>query len=185
MQITSYLDRNFISIRETFPESLVKIRHVDVTWRHVTSFCHFGSRMGRKTADVSTKYPLWLHETYITECSYITAFIWGVKLFFPTFSSKVIVSWVRHPISAKIDKKLMTSSGKMLTSAEKSTFWWFFTSDRIKEVLNLYQGKFGTPERKNAKITKGGLLAPPPRVQQPPKSPCNVGLNTATKEINA
>ena len=156
MQITSYLDRNFISIRETFPESLVKIRHVDVTWRHVTSFCHFGSRMGRKTADVSTKYPLWLHETYITECSYITAFIWGVKLFFPTFSSKVIVSWVRHPISAKIDKKLMTSSGKMLTSAEKSTFWWFFYFRPYKGDIELVSRQVWDTRTKKCKNNEGG-----------------------------
>ena len=41
MQMTSYLYHNIISTRETFSEILVKIRHDDVTWRHVTSFSHF------------------------------------------------------------------------------------------------------------------------------------------------
>ena len=35
--MTSYLDHNSISIRETFPESLVTIRLDDVILRHVTS----------------------------------------------------------------------------------------------------------------------------------------------------
>ena len=38
MQMTWYFHQTLISIGETFPESLVKIRHDDVMWRHVTSF---------------------------------------------------------------------------------------------------------------------------------------------------
>ena len=38
--MTSYLDTNIISIKETFSESLVKIRHDDVILRHVTSFSY-------------------------------------------------------------------------------------------------------------------------------------------------
>ena len=37
-QMSPYLHRNFISIRQTFPEILVKIRHDDVILREITSF---------------------------------------------------------------------------------------------------------------------------------------------------
>ena len=40
VQMTSYFHHNFMSIRETFPEDLVKIRHVDVKLRHMTSFSY-------------------------------------------------------------------------------------------------------------------------------------------------
>ena len=36
--MTLYLDHNIISIKETFPVILVKIRHDDVILRHITSF---------------------------------------------------------------------------------------------------------------------------------------------------
>ena len=41
MQITSYLHHNTILIRETFSESLIKIRHNDVILQHVISFSIF------------------------------------------------------------------------------------------------------------------------------------------------
>jgi hypothetical protein len=37
-QMTSYLEHNTISVRETYSESLVKIRHDDVILWHVKSF---------------------------------------------------------------------------------------------------------------------------------------------------
>ena len=40
VKMTSYFHHNFISIRETFFEDLVKIRHVDVKLRHMTSFSY-------------------------------------------------------------------------------------------------------------------------------------------------
>ena len=39
-QMTLYFQHKFISIRETFPENFVKIRHVTVKLRHVTSFSY-------------------------------------------------------------------------------------------------------------------------------------------------
>ena len=55
MHMTSYLDHNSISIRETFPESLVKIRLDDVILRHVTSFFYIFPYydVTNKSADVS------------------------------------------------------------------------------------------------------------------------------------
>ena len=40
VQMTLYFQHKFISIRETFPESFVKIRHVSVKLRHVSSFSY-------------------------------------------------------------------------------------------------------------------------------------------------
>ena len=51
VQMTSYLHHNFMSIRESFSESLVKIRHDDVAWRHVTFSCI----LCLESADVSKK----------------------------------------------------------------------------------------------------------------------------------
>ena len=53
--MTSYLDHNSISIRETFPESLVTIRLDDVILRHVTSFSYIFPYYDvmNKSADVS------------------------------------------------------------------------------------------------------------------------------------
>ena len=55
MQMTSYLNHNTISIRETFPASLVQIRHDDVILRHVTSFSYIFPYYDvmNKSADVS------------------------------------------------------------------------------------------------------------------------------------
>ena len=52
MQITPNLDRNNISMNETFSENLVKIRSRDVTLRHVTSFLGFAPKKGCKNADI-------------------------------------------------------------------------------------------------------------------------------------
>ena len=40
-EANEYLHHNIISVKETFSESLVKIRHEDVTWRHVTLFLKY------------------------------------------------------------------------------------------------------------------------------------------------
>ena len=55
----------------------------------------------------------------------------------------------------------LTSSAKMLTTAEKSIFVIIFWSEHVKEIANLYQGKFGAPGPKNAKMKKGGAIRPP------------------------
>ena len=83
--------------------------------------------------------------------------------------------WIFSHIMTSLPK-MMTSSAKMLITVEKIHFHNFFCSEPVKEVPNLYQGKFGAPGPKNAKMKKGGLLGTS-RVQQPPKSPCNVGLS--------
>ena len=71
----------------------------------------------------------------------------------------------------------MTSSTKMLTSAEKNAISSFFCSGPIEEVLNLYQGKFGATGTKNKKMTEGGPTDPPP-TYTPAKKPnlCRVKL---------
>ena len=56
----------------------------------------------------------------------------------------------------------MTSSAKMLKTAEKNKISYFFCSEPVKEVPNLYQGKFGAPGPKNAKMKKGGPIRHPP-----------------------
>ena len=48
IRLTSYLDTNIISIRETFCESLVKIWGCDVTWRHMTFFANFDKNVPKK-----------------------------------------------------------------------------------------------------------------------------------------
>ena len=40
MQMTSYLYHKLILMKETYPGSLVKIRHDDVILRHLTSFSY-------------------------------------------------------------------------------------------------------------------------------------------------
>ena len=41
VQMTSYLHHKCIPVGKTFSEILVKIRHDDVTWHHMTSFSYF------------------------------------------------------------------------------------------------------------------------------------------------
>ena len=66
----------------------------------------------------------------------------------------------------------MTSSTKMLTSAEKNTPGSNFCSYPIKDILNKYQTKFGYKPIKNRENGVGGPNSPPlPRPTQPPNNP--------------
>ena len=71
---------------------------------------------------------------------------------------------------------IMTSSTKMLTSAEKNVISRFFRSDPIKDVLNLYHDKFGATGTKNRKMTAGGSNGPPP--------PCGASKKPAPCRVN-
>ena len=57
MQMTSYLHHYLISMKETYPEILVKIRHDDVILRQLTSFSYIFPYYDviDKNDDVSTK----------------------------------------------------------------------------------------------------------------------------------
>ena len=61
MQMTSYLDHNIISRRKTFCDFFLKIRHDDVTWRHVTSFPYFlPKKCWRQQKWVKMGHPLYI-----------------------------------------------------------------------------------------------------------------------------
>ena len=72
--MTSYLDTNIISIKETFSESLVKIRHDDVILRHVTSFSYIFlyNDVIDKCADVSKNNDVTTEMKVEMESSYVT-----------------------------------------------------------------------------------------------------------------
>ena len=65
--MTSFLDINIISTRETFPASLMKIRHDDVTWRHFW-------RMWPKSAEVIKSVAQQANQLALFECIFTIAF---------------------------------------------------------------------------------------------------------------
>ena len=101
VQMTSYLDTNKISRKETFPESLVKIRRRDVTWRHMTSFRDFWVKICWKSADVSKIVNRLGSEMLFPEKSYILPFQRWVNQLYTISGSKFIVGLAQHVFSAK------------------------------------------------------------------------------------
>ena len=108
VRMTSYSHRNTRSWRETFSETLVEIRHDDVTWRHFPIFC-------QKSADVSKKSSIWVTHFVFFEYSYIRPLIWGVNHFSTISGSRVIVFLVNVGFSMTWSTKMPTSA-KIMTS---------------------------------------------------------------------
>ena len=75
----------------------------------------------------------------------------------------------------------MTSSTKMLTSAEKNTAGSNVCSNSIKDISNKCQSEFGYKPIKNRE-NRVGANSPTPRPTQPPNNPPEVGLNE--KKVN-
>ena len=103
MQMTSYLHHSIISTRETFPEILVKIRHDDVTWRHVTSFSHFlPKKCWRQQKIFNMGHPLcifWieLHKTFDLRGQPLFYDKWFTS--YRLFSEKADFRWRHHEIA--------------------------------------------------------------------------------------
>ena len=118
--MTSYLDTNIVSIRETFFESLVKIRRDDITWRHVTLFfADFGQKMLKSARKLLTSEKI---------CQIYTSFIIFLKSHYNSFEGRgqpcFYHQWfnfynVWHE-SPDFRRFLLISYTKMLTSAK---FW--------------------------------------------------------------
>ena len=74
VQLTSYFHHNTISVRETFPEGLVKIRQYDVILRHMTSFSYIFPYCDviDKNADVSKNNDAMIKVRIEIESCYVT-----------------------------------------------------------------------------------------------------------------
>ena len=73
MQMTSYLHHKLILMKETYPESLVKIQQDDVILRHLTSFSYIFPYYDviDKNADVSENNDVIANRNRIPLCYFI------------------------------------------------------------------------------------------------------------------
>ena len=112
--MTLYLDHKMILVRHTFLKVLVKIKHDDVTWRHVTYFDPKVVKSVIKVLISAKNEERWVDQTLFFQKSYIVYLRWGVNHFFTINGSKVMVSEVELKI-ADVTQKMLTSA-KILTS---------------------------------------------------------------------
>ena len=111
--MTSYLHHSTISRRKRFSESLVKIRHDDVTWRHMTSFSRFFTKNCWKSAEKLLTSAKKINYVSFFSKSIIISFISGVNHFLTISGSQIIVisiSDIKMPIFDDVIGKMLTSA---------------------------------------------------------------------------
>ena len=147
MQMTSYLDTNIISIRETFSAILVKIWRRDVTWRHFPN-------LGVKSADVIKNLAGWGANSSFSEKGKVIHLKWGVNHISTICGSKVIAISVCGRIYDDVIMILLTSA-EIMTSQQR----WSCISKVLVVLYN--RAKFHFSSASLTLFSKGAEFPPP------------------------